>query len=488
MKRIAERDLFFLLYQVLNRGDMGQSEWIYERCREFQKEPDGWLDLWAREHYKSTVITFGGTIHNIIKNQEITVGIFSHTRPLAKQFLRQIMFEMESNIKLPLLWPDIFWAAPRREAPKWSEDDGIIVKRRSNPKESTVEAWGLVDGQPTSKHFKLRVYDDIVTEGSVSTPEQIAKTTKSWELSDNLAAKGGTSRHAGTRYHLFDTYSVIVKRGIPARTYPATKNGLEDGEPVLLSSVELKKKRTLQGPYTFASQMLLNPVADKVMGFKEDWLKYATVSRTDARQRLNIYLLCDPASEKRKKARKDPDYTSMLVIGVSGAENYYLLDGIRDRMNLGQRAEAYIGLHRKWRPIKSAYEEYGLQADIEHIKYVQRDQLYEFDITPLGGNMAKNDRIKRLIPVFEAGRIFLPNGLLYKDHTGAQIDLVKTFVQEEYLAFPVLAHDDVFDCFARILDEELMLTFPDPELPTEVQGFDYHDIETARVEGDWLTG
>lgn len=483
---IAENDLFFLLTEVLNRADLIHP-WVFERCREFQRDPDGYLDLWAREHYKSTIITFGGSFREIIKNPEITIGLFSHTRPLAKQFLRQIMFEMEANKKLPLLWPGIFWNRPRAEAPKWSEDDGIIVKRTSNPKESTVEAWGLVDGQPTSKHFMLRVYDDIVVEGSVSTPEQIAKTTKGWELSDNLGAKGGASRHAGTRYHLFDTYSIIEKRGVTARVHAATMDGTETGIPVLMSDKDLKAKRVKQGPYTFASQMLLNPVADKAMGFKQEWLQYAIIDRSAAMRQLNRYIIVDPASEKRRKARKDPDFSTFWVVGLSGAKNYYVLDCIRDRLNLTGRAQALIGLHRKWQPKGVGYEQYGMQADIEHIKTVQRDELYEFEITELGGLTAKNDRIKLLVPPFEQKRFFLPEAIMRTDSTGQMQNLVKVFIEEEYSAFPVLAHDDMFDGLARILDTELAVVWPDPEQPVEAQGLDYGSIENAIAQKDWTT-
>jgi hypothetical protein len=92
-----------------------------------------------------------------LNDPEITVGIFSHTRPIAKAFLRQIKREFETNEQLKALFPEILYANPAAESPKWSEDEGITVKRSSNPKEATVEAWGLVDGQPTSKHYRLLI-------------------------------------------------------------------------------------------------------------------------------------------------------------------------------------------------------------------------------------------------------------------------------------------------------------------------------------------
>ena len=59
--------------------------------------------------------------------------------------------ELEGNDTLKSWFPDVLYENPFRESPKWSEDDGIVVKRKTNPKEATVEAWGLVDGQPTSR-------------------------------------------------------------------------------------------------------------------------------------------------------------------------------------------------------------------------------------------------------------------------------------------------------------------------------------------------
>ncbi|MEE8223742.1 MAG: hypothetical protein V3S59_05505, partial [Alphaproteobacteria bacterium] len=188
-RQLARGDLFYLLVKTLGRVDVDR-DWLFARCEEVQASPDGHLDLWAREHYKSTIITFGLTIQDILNDPEITAGIFSHTRPIAKGFLRQIKREFEWNTDLKSLFPDILYQEPNERSPKWSEDDGLIVRRRRNPKEATVEAWGLVDRQPTGKHFSLMVYDDVVTRESVTTPDMIRKVTDAWGLSRNLTVEG----------------------------------------------------------------------------------------------------------------------------------------------------------------------------------------------------------------------------------------------------------------------------------------------------------
>ena len=471
-RKLCLNDLFFLLVYGLHRDDADR-DWIYQQVREVEAQPDGMIDLWAREHYKSTIITFALTIQDILRDPEITVGIFSHTRPIAKGFLRQIKREFEGNKTLFNLFPDILWENPQKEAPKWSEDDGIIIKRTGNPKESTVEAWGLVDGQPTSKHYRLRVYDDVVTKESVSSPDMIHKVNDSWELSLNLGTDGGKSRYVGTRYHYNDTYRLIMDRGAAtARIRPATDDGTVKGKPVLLHPDTLADKRRDMGPYTFGCQMLLDPKADEVQGFKELWLKFWPCNHFT---NFNKIILCDPANEKKK----GNDYTVFMVIGLGGDENFYIIDMIRDRLSLTERSNVLFKLHREFRPQFVGYEKYGKDSDIQHYESIMDRDNYRFGITPLGGRLSKEDRIRTLIPLFEQGRIYMPNRLLKTNYERITEDLVQAFIKEEYLSFPVAPHDDMLDCLARITDPDCYKPFPNDAPGSRPQNQDtFADIFT----------
>jgi predicted phage terminase large subunit-like protein len=714
LRELCRNDLFFLLTVACKRKDIDR-DWLYERCREVEAKPDGQLDLWARDHYKSTLITFGKTIQDLLVNPELTVGIFSHTRPIAKGFLDQIKRELEANKFLQGLFPDALWEKPTTDAPRWSLDGGIILKRKTNPKEASIEAWGLVDGQPTGKHFTILVYDDMVTRESVTTAEQIKKVTSAWELSQNLGTQGGRKRYIGTRYHANDTYRTMMDRGsVETRLHPATDNGKMDGTSVFLPQETLAEKRRDMGPYTFACftagspvlmsdwsekpieqikvgdevvgyalepgkrakltrskvlavnvrtaptieakfesgrsvrctpdhkwytgrrgkdvggtdshlayvplgfdknsvkslisvydprlsagpydersaawlagffdgegstsgnsihfhqtfgknlvvcemleaclrnlgfdfgktkverenerhepvrdyflkggraeilrflrlcrparshkiiqslfdngtrnfgkkyrdklvsidslgeqevfniqtetgnyvcygyatkncQMLQDPVADKSMGFREEWLKFYE-KLGDVRS-WNKYIVVDPASKRKVTS----DYTSMWVIGLAPDGNYYVIDMVRDRLNLTQRCKRLFDLHREHMPTAVGYEHYGMQSDIEHIKYVQEQENYRFNIIELGGSLAKEDRIQKLVPVFEQGRMWLPKTHGSVNYEGRRIDLIRSFIDDEYMSFPVATHDDMLDCMARILDPGLDAKFP----------------------------
>lgn len=466
VRLLCRTDLWFLLRYVLRREDLetqvAKPDWLFERVREVQANPDGYLDLWAREHYKSTIITFALTIQDILAHYgddplpgkyEPTFAIFSHTRPIAKAFLAQIRQELAWNTNLKEWFPDILWDNPEREAPTWSLDNGIVLKRQSNPKEATVEAWGLVDGQPTSKHFNRKIYDDVVTRESVTNPDMIKKTTEAWELSLNLGAGEDTiDRNIGTRYHFADTWGEIIKRkaAIP-RIYPCTADGTVEGTPVLRSREFLDDRYRKMGSYTFGSQMLQNPVADDTQGFRREDIRY--FDDPENSKHMNRYILVDPANEKRKKS----DYTAIAVIGLGPDKNLYLLDAYRDKLNLGQRARLVIDLHQKWKPRAVGYEKYGKDSDIQHIQHIQKEDNYRFDIQELGGTqLSKRDRIRRLIPWVERHEFYLPRSLNRTNYEGRTEDLINVLVDEELMGFPVALHDDLGDAISRIFDMNMV--------------------------------
>lgn len=472
-------DRYYLLVRACNRPD-ALHPWLYEQCRTVERQPDNMLDLWGREMYKSTIITFAGSIQEILRNPEITIAIFSHTKDIARKFLRQIKFELESNVTLQRAFPDILFANPKKEAQRWAEDTGLIVKRKSNPKEATLESWGLVDGQPTSAHFMLRIYDDVVTRESVTTPDQINKTTDAWELSDNLGAVGGRKWHVGTRYHFGDTYNSIIERGaLTVRLRPATDNGQPDGNPVLITKEQWEQKKIIQGPATIACQMLQNPIAGQQAMFDVTDLQVYEVRP----QTLNVYIMVDPARSMKKGSAN----TAIAVIGVDANRNKYLLDGINHRLDLKGRWESLKAMRKAWinqrgvQGVWIGYESFGAQADMDYFTERMEVEQDSFPIVelkwPRDGEGSKDDRVQRLGPDFRAHKFFIPyetkesltsqqqksktighgyriaKPIKRKDSDGNIYDLTKMF-KEQVMFYPFAPLKDLIDAASRIYDME----------------------------------
>lgn len=483
MAALGRADRFYLLTRLLHRED-ALHPWLYARCREVEAETDGCLDLWAREHYKSTIITFAGCIQEIVRDPEITIVVFSHTKPVARKFFNQVRTELETNEDLKRVYAEVLWADPRKESPRWSEDKGIVVKRKSNPKEATLEGHGLVDGQPTGGHWALRIYDDVVVPESVTSPEMVAKTTAAWELSDNLGARsedgaGGRAWHVGTRYSFADTYQTIMDRkALKPRLHPATDDGTATGNPVLFSPELWAKKKVTQGPATIACQMLQNPAAGKQAMFDKNWLSFMDVRPAT----LNVYIMGDPANSRKKSS----DNTAYAVVGVDAAHNYWLLDGLRHKMGLMQRWLALKALRARWMKMPGVqgvfcgYERYGLQSDLDFFELEMQRSGDFFPIKELAwvyndtSGQSKDDRVGRLQPPFMQKKFHLPAivtgvtkrqreaieaGQAYRvfkpvqavDEDGNLYSLNKGFL-DEYLTYPFSPKKDLIDAASRIFD------------------------------------
>lgn len=374
--------------------------------------------------------------------------------------------------------------AGNQSVEEWALDNG-----------SEYMAGGLLSGMTGNRASGVIVDDPVAGREDAESETIRRKTRDAYE--DDLKTRlipGGWTIIIQTRWHEDDLSGSILPEGWDGQSgfiegrdgqqwfvlcLPAICDRADDplgrkiGEPLWPEWFTGDHFDKFRGnARTWSALFQQKPRPSEGAEFKNTWVRrYLNPPR-----RLNKIILVDPASGKSKERG---DYTSMWVIGLGADRNAYVVDGIRDRLNLTARVAALMDLHRKHMPLQVRYEQYGLQADIESVEAEQERQQYRFKITEVGGGTKKEDRIRRLIPWFEEGRIYLPHVLPYTDVTGAQHDLVDVFLKQEYGSFPVARHDDMFDALARLAEPDLKLPYPKAVAdPGQVLDFTPLDPET----------
>ena len=161
-----------------------------------------------------------------------------------------------------------------------------------------------------------------------------------------------------------------------------------------------------------------------------------------------------------------------------------MLDGVRDRLDLGQRTQELFRLERNWHPVKMTWwEQQGAMSDVSHVRIEQTRELYHFPITELHHNVPKEDRIRRLAPEFEGARVWWPTRLLKRRADGTWYDLVADF-RDEYDNYPMVRHDDVIDCLADVKDPVVEQAFNAPR----IRGAEAANQDGERAKWDRRTG
>lgn len=465
-------DRFFLLTQVLDVAPAWHP-WVLARCREVEADPDEHLDLWSRGHFKSTIITYAGVAQYILANPEKTVCIMSYKAGAAEAFASQIKTAFEKNDILAKCFPDVLWTdRPDRRGDQWTVSD-FTVRRKTNRKEASVSTSGLVTGMRTGGHYDLLVYDDTVTPESVTTPEQIRKTTDAWSMSLNLGTLDGTRHwYIGTRYALYDTYYEMLKTGtIKERRHVCID---KDGKPVLLPQAEFDKKKAEMTSKDWASQMMQTPVGDGELLMKEEWMHaYRRLPEIP----MNYYILADTAQKQTNAS----DYTVMWVVGLGADRRYYWADLVRDKLTQSQRCAKLFELVEKWRPVTVFYEENAAPDDPAYI----RDEMARrghFDLKPFrqkSNSGPKAQRIETLEPLYRAGLMWLPEALRYRQYDGSWRDLVQDFLRDEFLSYPQVVHDDMLDAQASMGNADVK---PFMEFPTFKTAPRFAAPEQARLD------
>lgn len=445
---------------------LGYSDWdtIHNEVEIFLRKPSQRKAiLLPRNHLKTSIITIGFTIQQILKNPNIRILIVNQVWDVARNMLYQIKEVLESKSQLPKIFGNF-------RSPRWNAEDVVVAQRTIAVKEPTISTSGI-EAETTGGHFDLIICDDLMGTENTQTFEQREKVKRKRRSYFNLLEPNGLFLDVCTRWHLDDyiadvltkekdyydtTIRQVVENGkiiFPLKfskvLNPVTKTWTPD--PAGLSMDYINYLKASLTTAEFNSQYLNNPVDEENQIFRRDYFKYFE-KRPDG---LFVTMAIDPAISEKSSS----DYSVISIVGKSSAHDLYVLDSSRGRWKLSDLIENIFTMYRKWKPSVIGMETHVFQKALKYaVEEKMRVNGTYFPITELkrNTNQSKEFRIKGLEPFYREGKVF---------HSKWMKNL-----EEELITFPKGVHDDELDCLANHLE----LILPGDE-----------DQENVASEGTW---
>ena len=341
----------------------------------------------------------------------------------------------------------------------------LFPEVRLDPRNRAVDTWRIdgshgfftatgLGGSLTGKGGHLLIVDDYCKSSEEAESEVYRE--KTWEAFSTdfftrQMAPAAIVVVVATPWHMDDLTCRIRRRvredadfpKFDELCFPAVCDEWETLFPEFLDASWYGHQRATLGPQKWAALFLCNPIGDGMRLFRDEWIhQYSTVPTGTAN-----YIFVDTAGSKK---RKNNDYLVMWVVGVGQDGNFYVLDLVRDRMNLSERTRVFFELVRKWKPRHTFWEQVGAQTDLEHIELEMDRQTWHTPVTAIDQKVPKEGRILWLQPLFEQGRIWLPTRVVRQRVDGRMEDMLNTFFEDEYKVYPSVAHDDMLDCLANL--------------------------------------
>ncbi len=446
LRELCKNDLFFLSEFVLRNRESEPISFI----EEFQGEMCRWLEkpgyrkmlMAPRGHQKSTIANRNYTIWRIINDANVTILIVSATLDNAKKKLKTIKDVFEKNIVFKSLFPELI---PNSFSENWTQTM-LTVPRSSIDPEPTVEVQGY-EGELTSRHYKIILFDDVVGKENSSTREQIRKVVNFYTQSLQLLKKpGGEMLVIGTMWSFDDLHNHIIENlynefDIYVRSVWAEDRFIkcDDGkykwfemasvktplypEMFSLEDIEILKKEIiadpLQGLSTWMAQYELKIVDEKtaifprlVINEKNCWFNLEDLKG----KKLAFSLSCDPAVSENKEA----DETAFIVRAIDDSGIWYIIDVYGD---VGMREEKivdkYIELLKSYPIDLATVETISFQRNLQYAieKKCQEEKVFfPYHKLPSGflqGSKNNSDlKIRGLAPIYTTGKIKFLKGCL----------------------------------------------------------------------------
>lgn len=443
IKEMCKNSLFFLCQSML-----GYPHWdrVHTDNAKFLKKPARKKALlMPRGHLKTSHVTVGWTIQNILKNPNVRVLIANQIWDKSRDMLREIKGHLEGS-QLKHLFGDFV-------SPTWNADEIIVKQRTKSMKEPTISTTG-VEAETTGGHYDVIILDDLTGLQNSQTPEQREKTKRFRRSMINLLEPGGLLVEIGTRWHLDDTfaeifekeskyYDIMVRKIVEngelifpskfAKKFdPLKKDWVDVDDPKCMDYVEyLKASMPLD---EFSAQYLNEPFSSESQLFKPEMFKYWN----DRPEGIYVGMAVDLAISETAGS----DYTAIVVLGQDKDWKLYVLDYIRGRWKPADIVRNVFEMQDRWKPSAVGMEVNGFQRTLKlacEDEMRKTGRFFGIDEIRTGPQISKESRIKSLEPFYRSGSVYHAAWMRGKD------------LENELQTFPKGRNDDLIDSAAMCL-------------------------------------
>ncbi|MFH1626304.1 MAG: hypothetical protein ABID54_14285 [Pseudomonadota bacterium] len=281
LKQVSYVNLWFFLKFVAGFAgpfDLLNTDLHLDMCnfrqRLLEKGIRGAMAL-PRSHYKSTIVTEGGSIWEILRWPNIRIRITGATADKAVGFMHTIKNTFDANEFMKWLFPEY---VPSRNQERWNDAEIVIPNRSRYYREPTVLASG--SGSATEgHHFNLHIADDLLGMAQLNAMKQglgDMYKTKAWFWSSEktllVSLKNDRVIAVMTRYAVDDLGGDILER--TREVYGAEIDGFvpkNDGKWIFYY-----RKAIENGKVIFPENFSLEIFDDMASGGPEDFWTWIT--------------------------------------------------------------------------------------------------------------------------------------------------------------------------------------------------------------------
>jgi phage terminase large subunit-like protein len=415
----------------------------------------------------------------LTKDPTLRILLISSTSNLATKQLKFIKDILTCDL-YRMHWPDMVEKDEARRE-KWTEREVSVdhpKRKEESIRDPSIFTAGLTSNI-VGMHCDIAVLDDVVVQANAYLAEGRNKVKDQYSLLSSVETVNSKEWVVGTRYHPKDLYSDLLEMEIEeydelgnvskatplfeVKEFPVESIGDGTGEFLwprqqrsdgkwfgFDDKILAQKRAQYLNKIHFRAQYYNDPHDIESSPIARDLFQYYDQQHLVSRDgkwffkgdRLNVAASVDFAYSLGKRS----DYTSIVVVGVDGRQNYYILE--IDRFKTDKMKEYFdriLALYQKWGFRK-------IRAEVSAAQVVIVKDLKESYIRPLGLSLTVEEYRPSRWQGSKEERIMATLEPKYSNHQIWHYLGGNCQALEEELTFTNPSHDDIKDALASAVD------------------------------------